>query len=96
MKRYDATYSAAMFVVSFVLSASLMSSVHYHTFDHLEGVTNYIMYPVGLITLFLGAYTLVKPKAIAVTGGCTALLDDVDADDDDMDEVDAHSNFVEA
>jgi hypothetical protein len=29
MKRYDATYSAAMFVVSFVISASLMSAVHY-------------------------------------------------------------------
>jgi len=68
MKRYDATYSAAMFVVSFVLSASLMSSVHYHTFEHLSGVLNYIMYPLGLVTLFLGAFLLVNPTAFSVWG----------------------------
>ena len=67
MKRYDATYSAAMFVVSFVMSASLMSGVHYHTFEHLSGVLNLFMYPLGLATLFLGAFILVKPDAI-VTG----------------------------
>ena len=67
MKRYDATYSAAMFVVSFVMSASLMSGVHYHTFEHLSGVLNLFMYPLGLTTLFLGAFILVKPDAI-VTG----------------------------
>ena len=65
MKRYDATYSAAMFVVSFVISASLMSSVHYHTIEHLEGVSNYIMYPLGLMTLFLGAFILIEPAAAA-------------------------------
>lgn len=63
MKRYDATYSAAMFVVSFVISASLMSAVHYHTFEHLDGITNYVMYPAGLVTLLLGAFVLVKPKS---------------------------------
>lgn len=63
MKRYDATYSAAMFVVSFVVSASLMSAVHYHTFEHLDGFTNYVMYPLGLGTLFLGAFILVKPRS---------------------------------
>ncbi len=63
MKRYDATYSAAMFVVSFVISASLMSTVHYHTFEHLNGITNYIMYPLGLTMLLLGAFVLVKPEA---------------------------------
>eukprot|EP00578_Thalassiosira_sp_NH16_P028250 CAMPEP_0181095552 /NCGR_PEP_ID=MMETSP1071-20121207/10574_2 /TAXON_ID=35127 /ORGANISM="Thalassiosira sp., Strain NH16" /LENGTH=122 /DNA_ID= /DNA_START= /DNA_END= /DNA_ORIENTATION= len=67
MKRYDATYSAAMFVVSFVVSASLMSSVHYHTFEHLDGIVNYLMYPLGLVTLFLGAFVLVRPETI---GGC--------------------------
>ena len=66
MKRYDATYSAAMFVVSFVVSASLMSGVHYHTFEHLSGDINLFMYPVGLSTLFLGAFILVKPDAIQV------------------------------
>lgn len=63
MKRYDATYSAAMFIVTFVISASLMSSVHYHTFEHLNGVINYIMYPFGLMTLLLGAFVLITPKA---------------------------------
>ena len=62
MKRYDATYSAAMFVVSFVISASLMSAVHYHTFEHLDGITNYMMYPLGLVILLLGAFILVKPR----------------------------------
>merc|ERR1719401_423702 len=61
MKRYDATYSASMFVVSFVLSASLMSLVHYHTLEHLDTVVNYVLYPVGLMTVFLGAFILVKP-----------------------------------
>ena len=61
MKRYDATYSASMFVVSFVLSASLMSLVHYHTLEHLDTVVNCIMYPVGLMMVFLGAFVLVKP-----------------------------------
>jgi len=64
MKRYDATYSAAMFVVSFILSASLMSAVHYQTLDHLDGWWNVIMYPVGLGTLFLGAFLLVKPGVL--------------------------------
>ena len=59
MKRYDATYSAAMFVVSFVISTSLMSCVHYHTFDHLDGFTSCVMYPLGLATLFAGAYILI-------------------------------------
>lgn len=68
MKRYDATYSAAMFVASFVLSASLMSSVHYRTLEHLDGVANYVMYPMGLATLFLGAFMLVKPAS--VVGRC--------------------------
>ncbi|KAL7532405.1 hypothetical protein ACHAWF_005668 [Thalassiosira exigua] len=66
MKRYDATYSAAMFVVSFIVSTSLMSSVHYNTFEHLAGVQDYILYPVGLSTLFAGAFILIKPNAANV------------------------------
>jgi hypothetical protein len=61
MKRHDAAYSSAMFVVSFVISASCMSIVHYHTIEHLDGFVNYVMYPLGLSTLFLGAYMLVRP-----------------------------------
>ena len=60
MKRFDATYSSSMFVVSFVLSTSLMSSVHYDTFQHLTGVENYIMYPMGLMILLVGAFLLIK------------------------------------
>lgn len=67
MKRYDATYSSAMFVVSFVISASCMSTIHYHTVEHLDGFVNYIMYPLGLMTLFLGAHILVQP--IPIIGG---------------------------
>ena len=78
MKRYDATYSAAMFIVSFVISASLMSSVHYHTFEHLEGLINYIMYPFGLGTLFLGAFILIQPSAV------TACISDEETGEDEL------------
>jgi len=67
MKRYDAVFSQGMFVVSFVVSASLMSMVHYRTVEHLEGVVDCVMYPIGLVLLFLGAFILVKPK-VAVEG----------------------------
>ena len=59
MKRYDATFSAAMFVGSFVLMTSIMSSVHYDTFQHLHGnVVNLILYPTGLLVLVGGVYRL--------------------------------------
>lgn len=60
MKRFDATYSAAMFVVSFIMSATIMAAVHYHTFHDLEGLQGYIMYPLGLIILLIGASMLVQ------------------------------------
>ena len=69
MKRYDATYSAAMFVGSFVVNASIMSAVHYQTFQHLEGMVNFIMYPAGLLTLMGGVCLLVKEKGAAVLHG---------------------------
>ena len=59
MKRYDASYSAAGFVGSFVVSASIMSAVHYNTFGELKGIVNYIMYPIGLLVLTLGVFVLV-------------------------------------
>ena len=59
MKRYDATFSAAMFVGSFVLSASLMSAVHYQTFQHLSGFWNWVFYPLGLFILMIGVNLLV-------------------------------------
>ncbi|KAL7579452.1 hypothetical protein ACA910_014113 [Epithemia clementina (nom. ined.)] len=60
MKRYDATYSSAMFVGSFVVSASIMSAVHYATFDHLDSIWNWIFYPLGLIILMAGVWMLVN------------------------------------
>jgi hypothetical protein len=60
MKRYDVTYSAAMFVGSFVLSASIMSVIHYNTFAHLHSVSSYVMYPTGLVILIGGVYMLVQ------------------------------------
>jgi len=58
MKRYDATYSSAMFVGSFVLSASAMAAARYHTFSHLESIWNYVLYPVGLLILLRGIHIL--------------------------------------
>jgi len=59
MKRYDVTYSASMFVGSYVVSASIMSAVHYHTFSHLEHLYNLFMYPLGIFILMIGVYVLV-------------------------------------
>lgn len=60
MKRYDATYSASTFVGSFVISASVMSAVHYRTFSNLEAIYDYILYPLGLVILMAGVYMLVR------------------------------------
>jgi hypothetical protein len=51
-----------MFVVSFIMSATLMSAVHYHTFQDLVGVRDYILYPLGLIILLAGASMLVREE----------------------------------
>jgi hypothetical protein len=69
MKLYDATFSAAMFVGSFVVSASIMSAVHYHTFENLSSSTDFVMYPSGIAVLLSGVALLVygtheKPQAI--------------------------------
>lgn len=59
MKRYDATYSSAMFVGSFVISASVMSAAHYDTFGNLEEIYDFFLYPIGLLVLMAGIYILV-------------------------------------
>jgi hypothetical protein len=66
MKRYDATYSAAMFVGSFVIMASIMSAVHYNTLQHLDGFVNRIFYPVGLAILMSGVYMLIGTTSSAM------------------------------
>jgi hypothetical protein len=68
MKRYNATYSSAMFVGSFVVSASIMSAAHYKTFMHLETLWNKILYPAGLSILMGGVYMLVKETKEAPDG----------------------------
>jgi hypothetical protein len=60
MKRYDATFSAAAFVGSFVVSASLMSAVHYNTIQSLKNAWNFVLYPSGLLILMIGVYILVS------------------------------------
>lgn len=60
MKRYDVTYSSSMFVGSYVVSASLMSAAHYHTFANLNSFVNYVLYPLGLLILMAGVWVLVK------------------------------------
>mmetsp|Transcript_28007 Transcript_28007/g.41354 ORF Transcript_28007/g.41354 Transcript_28007/m.41354 type:complete len:335 (-) Transcript_28007:108-1112(-) len=60
MKRYDVTYSSAMFVGSYVVVVSIMSSVHYNTFQNLEDVINYILYPTGLAIIMTGVWILLK------------------------------------
>jgi hypothetical protein len=62
MKRYDATYSSAMFVGSFVVSSSIMSAAHYSTFAHLETLWNKILYPSGLLILMGGVLLLVQEQ----------------------------------
>jgi len=81
MKRYDATYSAASFVGSFVVSASIMSAAHYQTFQSLHSLTNYILYPIGLLVLMIGVYILVRESRDPDEG------DDDDDNDDGNDEI---------
>jgi hypothetical protein len=59
MKRYDATFSSAMFVGSFVISASIMSAAHYKTFANLATIWDCVLYPLGLSVLMTGVYLLV-------------------------------------
>jgi hypothetical protein len=62
MKRYDATYSAATFVGSFVVSASINAAAHYNTFSALESTLNYVLYPFGLLVLMIGVFVLVRSE----------------------------------
>jgi len=62
MKRYDATYSSAMFVGSFVVSASIMSAAHYATFSHMSTLWNWVFYPFGLMVLMAGVWILVHER----------------------------------
>jgi hypothetical protein len=60
MKRYNALFSSAMFVGSFVISASIMSAIHYNTFQHLKTHLDVFFYCSGLALLMVGVYILVE------------------------------------
>lgn len=72
MKRYDATYSAAAFVGSFVISASINAACHYKTFEALESLVNYIFYPFGLLVLMIGVFILEKSPVASQENQTTA------------------------
>jgi hypothetical protein len=84
MKRYDATYSSATFVGSFVISASIMSAVHYQTFRALQGVWNYVLYPFGLIVLMVGVILLVREKRVDVVDDQFPEGEDRDSEDSEV------------
>ena len=73
MKKFDATFSSAMFVGSFVVSASIMSTIHYSTFQDLKGLINDIMYPFGLLVLMAGVGILLQNTS---SGGDDAVAND--------------------
>lgn len=61
MKRYDATYSSGSFAGGMMLSASIMSAVHYDTFSHLDpGLSNHVLYPTGLVIVMFGVGLLIN------------------------------------
>ena len=78
MKRYDATYSSSMFVGSFVISASIMSAIHYHSFENLNNIWNHLFYPLGLLILLSGTVILAteaKIKSLSATLRDERILD---------------------
>ena len=60
MKRFDVTFSSAMFVGSFIVSTSLMSVAHYATFENLQSTWSCVMYPIGLLVLMSGVVLLAR------------------------------------
>jgi hypothetical protein len=91
MKRYDATYSSAMFVGSFVMSASLMSAAKYDTFDNLGHGRDLVLYPAGLATLIAGVCLLISDRtAPAVDTATTVPSDSLDHPSYNVRESDLH------
>lgn len=70
MKRYDATFSNAMTAGSFVLSTTVMSTIHYHTFANLSSTYDGLVYVMGMVLILVGLWVLMRPK------GAVALLPD--------------------
>jgi hypothetical protein len=51
-----------MFVVSYIISATIMSSIRYDMFDRINGATQLTLYPLGMSTLLVGVYFLMVDK----------------------------------
>ena len=64
MKRYDATYTSGTYAGSLTLAASVVSAMHYRTFDHLSGVS-LVLYPLGLGILMVGVGLLMQDMQIS-------------------------------
>jgi len=58
MRRFDASYSGSMFVGSMIASVSIVSAVRYHTFEHLDGFLDAVLYVLGLCILTSGCVAL--------------------------------------
>jgi len=58
MRRFDASFSASMFVGSMIISVSVMSAVRYDTFGHVDSILNGIFYTLGLCVLTSGCVVL--------------------------------------
>jgi hypothetical protein len=76
MKRYDATYTASMFICSFVFSASIMSIIRFDTIANIESNWSLAFYCLGLLILLMGIVILVAEtgdgsgKCLVRSGGC--------------------------
>eukprot|EP00980_Cylindrotheca_fusiformis_P024965 scaffold12809_cov84-Cylindrotheca_fusiformis.AAC.1 len=85
MKRYDATYSAAAFVGSFVVSASINAAMHYHTFSSLPSTWNDVLYPLGLVVLIFGVFlleTVGSPHDSSTAAAAAVAIDDSDSEEE--------------
>eukprot|EP00546_Thalassionema_frauenfeldii_P019858 CAMPEP_0178895420 /NCGR_PEP_ID=MMETSP0786-20121207/578_1 /TAXON_ID=186022 /ORGANISM="Thalassionema frauenfeldii, Strain CCMP 1798" /LENGTH=365 /DNA_ID=CAMNT_0020565651 /DNA_START=173 /DNA_END=1270 /DNA_ORIENTATION=- len=58
MKRYDVAFSCASYTGAMMFSVSVMSAVHYNTFNHLGGWLSYVFYPIGILSTLSGCLIL--------------------------------------
>ena len=78
MKRYDTTYSATMFVVSYIFSADIMSLIRYDIYKNMESTAQKVLFPVGMITLLGGVAILMTEK---IPGFCSRTVGACSRDD---------------
>ncbi|GMH74050.1 hypothetical protein TrST_g7583 [Triparma strigata] len=78
MKRYDTTYSATMFVVSYIFSADIMSLIRYDIYKNMESTAQKVLFPVGMIILLGGVAILMTEK---IPGFCSRTVGACSRDD---------------